>query len=38
VRFCDTKAIDYVETSLAHTDRMREAAVNYAELTHRYAR
>jgi anaerobic carbon-monoxide dehydrogenase iron sulfur subunit len=38
VRFCDTKAVDYLETSKVHTDRMREAAVNYAELTRRYVR
>ena len=36
VRFCDTKAVDYVETSKLGSDRMREAAVNYAELTRRY--
>lgn len=38
VRFCDTKAVDYVETSKLCCDRMREAAENYADLTRRYAR
>ena len=38
VRFCDTKAVDYVETSKLGSDRMREAAVNYAELTRRNVR
>jgi len=38
VRFCDTKAVDYVETSKLGSDRMREAAENYAELTRRYGR
>jgi hypothetical protein len=38
VRFCDTKAVDYVETSKLYSDRMREAAENYADLMRRYAR
>jgi len=38
VRFCDTKAVDYVETSKLYFDRMREAAENYADLTRRYVR
>ncbi len=38
VRFCDMKAVDYVETSKVGPDRMREAAENYAELTRRYPR
>jgi carbon-monoxide dehydrogenase iron sulfur subunit len=38
VRFCDMKAVDYVETSRLQNERMRGAAENYAELTRRYAR
>jgi Fe-S-cluster-containing hydrogenase component 2 len=38
VRFCDVKAVDYVETSSLCCDRMRDAAENYAELTRRYPR
>ena len=30
VRFCETKAIDYVETVKMEMDRMREAALRYA--------
>jgi hypothetical protein len=38
VRFCDVKAVDYVETSKLCCDRMRDAAENYADLTRRYPR
>ena len=38
VRFCDMKAVNYVETSKLCCDRMRQAAENYAELTRKYAR
>ena len=31
VRFCDTKAVDYVEISNIQTDRMRELAETYSE-------
>ena len=31
VRFCDTKAVDYVETTDITTDRMREVAETYSE-------
>jgi Fe-S-cluster-containing hydrogenase component 2 len=35
VRFCYTKAVDYVETSKVSTDRMRQAAENYTKATRR---
>jgi len=35
VRFCYTKAVDYVETSKLSTDRMRQAAENYTRATRR---
>jgi Fe-S-cluster-containing hydrogenase component 2 len=38
VRFCYTKAVDYVEASKLGTDRMRQAAENYARATHNYTR
>ena len=38
VRFCYTKAVDYVEASKLSTDRMRQAAENYARATHNYTR
>ena len=37
VRFCDTKAVDYVKTSMLCCDRMREAAENYTGLMRRLA-
>ncbi|MGD2184577.1 MAG: 4Fe-4S dicluster domain-containing protein [Desulfobacterales bacterium] len=38
VRFCYTKAVDYVETSKLSTDRMRRAAETYVKTTQRRAR
>ena len=38
VRFCYTKAVDYVEAGKLSTDRMRQAAENYARATHNYTR
>ena len=36
VRFCDMKAVDYVETSKVQYDRMREASENYSEMMRKH--
>jgi len=37
VRFCDMKAVDFVETAKLQSGRMREAAENYSELMRKQA-
>jgi len=38
VRFCDTRAVDYVQSSEMAADQRRKAAEKYAKLTHRHTR
>jgi len=38
VRFCDMKAVDYVETSRLQAGKMREAAESYSELMRRHGK
>lgn len=37
VRFCDMKAVDYMETSKLQSRRMRESAENFSELMRKHA-